>query len=108
MLRVFITPNLLFVKQVWCPTLLEVRDAFRPRLLDRFGVVSSLHHLENLPVDEESSVTIDLPVVRIKLPQRSRDLESGANGFERVSIRDDDVDPAELLVFEDRSIRLKS
>src|SRR5205085_738681 len=50
-------------------------------------------------------VVFDLPVLRIKPAQGDGDFKPGAHGPKARAIRDDDVDAAALLVFEDGGAR---
>src|SRR6185369_12724974 len=63
---------------------------------------------ECVSIREQTQVAIDLPIIRIQLPQRDGHFESSQQWTKRRPIRNDDIHAATLLVLEHRCVRSKS
>jgi len=68
-------------------------------------LADAVHACERVGIHYQSQVTINLPIVRIQLPQRQRHFNSRQQRTKRAAIRDDDINPTTLFILEYRSIR---
>src|SRR5688572_21079079 len=104
----FITLNRSFVKQERKPASIEL-DKFRPdRRFDLLRRLPALDPIENILIDGQPGVTVHLPVVWVEFSECRRDLDAGADRFESIAIGDYEINAVEVLVLEDRRVRLES
>src|SRR5215217_3132056 len=87
------------------PELLQPRI---PRSQDFSRTISTLHARKRVVIHEQAQVAINLPIVRIQLPQSQGHFDSRKQRTKRSSIGNDDVHATTFLVFEYRRVWLES